>query len=58
MSRIPKELSELIQKYFDKFDGGPPLFGMASDEATRKINDALESGLPIEVTLPPDGVVY
>ena len=58
MPGISDELSKLIEKYLDKFDEGPPLFGMSPSEATKKINDALESGLPIEVPLPPDGVVY
>lgn len=58
MAELSEELSNLIQKYLDKFEEGPPLFGMTPDEAIRRINDALETGLPIQVPLPPDGTVY
>jgi hypothetical protein len=56
-------LMELIGKYREKFDEGPPIWEVPEDEAIRLIEEALETGKEIrdeDVTppdLPPDALL-
>jgi len=46
------ELMTLIKQYFDKFNEGPPIFGMEEDEALEKMRNAISTGK--EITDTPD----
>ncbi len=49
---------DLIKAYFEKFDEGPPIYGMEEDEANRLMKKAIETGVKIEdsedLTVPDD----
>ena len=51
-------LKEAIQAYYDKFDEGPPIFGMPEEEAIAMIQEAIEKNQPIdegaEIDIPED----
>jgi len=41
-------LKDAIAAYFEKFDEGPPIFGMDEVDAVDAIESALELGKPME----------
>lgn len=54
------KLQDAITAYIEQFDEGPPIFDMEEDEAILSINEALESGKPLEEGLEkdiPDGAL-
>ncbi len=55
------ELKQAIIAYIDKFDEGPPIFGMEDDGAIQRIESAIESGEPLEegaeTVIPDDALL-
>lgn len=43
-----KDLKSAIAAYIERFDEGPPVFGMEEADAIRAIERAIKSGEPIE----------
>ena len=41
-------LEEAIRSYTDKFDEGPPIYGMEPEDAIAAIEEALERGEPMD----------
>jgi hypothetical protein len=57
---LPDEYIQLIEKYYEVFGDGPPIFGMEEKEAIRKMRSAIEIGKPIKDTPDkhiPDGAI-
>lgn len=44
----------MIIKYLETFDAGPPLIGLNQEEALIKMQEAIETGIPITVPESPD----
>ncbi len=59
MNSIEDEKRDLIQRYFEKFRKGPPLWKLPVEEAVRRMRLAIETGEPMEGLLPvlPDDTV-
>lgn len=51
-------LQEAIGAYIDRFEEGPPIFGMSEDDAIDLIQQALDEGTPMkdgaELDIPGD----
>ena len=54
-------LAEAIRAYIDRFEEGPPVYGMETEEAVALIRQALERGTPMhrgaETDIPGDAVL-
>ncbi len=52
---------EAIKAYFEKFDRGPPIWGLDEDAAIRLIEESLKAGKqlepPADPGMPPDALL-
>jgi len=46
-------MSELVEKYREKFGEGPMIFELSESQATKAIDKAIKTGVPIS-TVPSD----